>query len=362
MNGLQLTIRCPGSGDFCLDIDCRLPAGSTTAIYGASGSGKTTLLECVAGLRATEPGGTIQFGDDTWLSGDKSTPTWQRRIGFVFQDARLFTHLDVRGNLAYASQRAGSEALPLATVCQWLALDDLLNSRCDQLSAGQKQRVAIGRALLSAPQLLLLDEPLANLDGAARNQCLQGLRAAREVLNLPMLYVSHDIEEVSQLAEHLLVLDRGRLKEQGPLLELTSRLNSSLAHQEQAAAIATGSIARHDADYGLTELNVGRQSLWVNQLAGAVGESRRIRIPARDVSVCRQRPEATSILNILEVTLAEIEETANARVLLRLTLGGQSLLARITRKSATELALQAGDTLYAQIKSAALLSEAGDKL
>lgn len=362
MSGLQLTIRCPGSGDFCLDIDCHLPAGATTAIYGASGSGKTTLLECVAGLRATEPGGTIQFGDDNWLSGDKSTPTWQRRIGFVFQDARLFPHLDVRGNLAYASRRAGSEALPLATVCQWLALDDLLDNSCDQLSAGQKQRVAIGRALLSAPTLLLLDEPLANLDGAARSQCLQGLRAAREVLNLPMLYVSHDIEEVSQLAEHLLVLDRGQLKEQGPLLELTSRLNSSLAHQEQAAAIATGAIARHDADYGLTELNVENQSLWVNQLAGAAGDSRRIRIPARDVSVCRRRPEATSILNILEVTLAEIEETANARVLLRLTLGGQSLLARITRKSATELALQVGDTLYAQIKSAALLSEAGDKL
>lgn len=361
MEGLQLKLQCLGSDDFCLDISCQLPTGSTTAIYGASGSGKTTLLECLAGLRKTERGSTIQFGEDSWLSDSYAIPTWQRNIGFVFQDARLFPHLDVRGNLLFARGRAHGNALPLDTVCQWLSLHELLDRPCDQLSAGQKQRVAIGRALMSAPRLLLLDEPLANLDGAARNQCLQGLRSARDALQLPMLYVSHDIHEVSQLADHLLVLEQGKLREQGPLLELTSRLDSSLAHQEHAAAIATGTIARHDDHYGLTELQLDGQSLWVNQLAGDAGGQRRIRIPARDVSVCRQKPEATSILNILEVTLAEMEETSDARILLRLQLNQQSMLARITRKSATELELQRGDRLYAQIKSAALLSDTGDQ-
>ncbi|MEP1470001.1 MAG: molybdenum ABC transporter ATP-binding protein [Halieaceae bacterium] len=361
MSAIDLKLQCYGSDGFCLDVDCQLPAGSTTAIYGASGSGKTTLLECLAGLRAAEPGSTIQFGGQSWLSDNDLVPTWQRRVGFVFQDARLFPHLDVRGNLRFASQRAQNDALPLDTVCQWLSLHDLLERPCDQLSAGQKQRVAIGRALLSGPDLLLLDEPLANLDGAARNKCLQGLRSAREALQLPMLYVSHDIHEVSQLADHILVLDQGKVREQGPLLELTSRLDNSLAHQEHAAAIASATIARHDDHYGLTELQLEQQSLWVNQLAGEIGDKRRIRIPARDVSVCREKPEATSILNILQVKLTEMEETSDARMLLRLTLDQQSMLARITRKSATELKLQPGDILYAQIKSAALLSDAGDQ-
>lgn len=360
MSGLDLDIRCSGSDGFQLAVKCQLPAGSTTAVYGPSGSGKTTLLNCVAGLRQTDDGSKVRFGDLAWQDNGVLVPTWRRRIGFVFQDARLFPHLDVRRNLLYAIKRAGPAALPMEDVCRWLALEELLPRQSHQLSAGQKQRVAIARALLSGPQLLLLDEPLANLDVRARRQCLHGLRKARDALGLPMLYISHDIEEASHLADYLLVLEAGALKEQGPLIDLTSRLDTVLAHQEQAAAIATGYIANHDTHYGLTELKVEGQSLWVNHLEGDIDSSRRIRIPARDVSICRERPAMTSILNILEVNLSEIEETADARVLLRLKLGQQVLLARITRKSAEALALEKGDTLYAQIKSAALLNEAGD--
>ena len=235
-----------------------------------------------------------------------------------------------------------------------------MERRPDTLSAGQKQRVAIGRALLSAPRLMLLDEPLANLDHAASQQCLGYLqRLAREV-DLPMLYVSHDIEEVSQLADHLLLLEQGRLADQGSLLELCSRLDTRLSHEAQAAAIAVGTITRHDEDFGLTELSIEGQSLLVGSLPYAPGQQRRLRIPARDVSVCRQRPKDSSILNILPVTLTEIEETGQARLLLRLALGSQYLLARITRKSASELSLRVGDKLYAQIKSVALLMEATD--
>ena len=173
--------------------------------------------------------------------------------------------------------------------------------------------------------------------------------------------MSHDIEEVSQLADHLVLLEQGRLTGQGSLLDLCSRLDTRLSHEEQAAAIALGTIARHDQTYGLTELDIEGQTLFVSHLPQAPGQQRRVRIPARDVSVCRHRPEHSSILNILPVTLSELEETADARVLLRLALGSQYLLARITRKSAAELQLRVGDHLFAQIKSAALLMEAADQ-
>jgi molybdate transport system ATP-binding protein len=207
---------------------------------------------------------------------------------------------------------------------------------------------------------LLLDEPLANLDHAARQQCLRCLQRLSQELQLPMLYVSHDIEEVSQLADHLLLLEQGQLVEQGSLLALCSRLDTRLSHEEQAAAILTARVAQHDTAYGLSELTVNGHSLWVNHLPHAVGQSRRIRVPARDVSVCRQRPSDSSILNILPVSVVEIEETNAAKLLIRLSLGSQYLLARITRKSCVELELCIGDKIYAQIKSAALLMETSD--
>ena len=220
--------------------------------------------------------------------------------------------------------------------------------------------MAIARALLAAPRMLLLDEPLANLDRASAGQCLACLQRLAAEYPRPMLYVSHDIEEVSQLADHILLLDNGRVRDQGAFLDLCSRLDTGLAHEEKAAAIVTAQVARHDPDYGLTELALEEQSLFVNHLPQAVGQRRRVRIPARDVSVCREHPRDSSILNILPVTLTEIEDTEAARLLLRLALGEQHLLARITRQSCEQLGLAVGDRLYAQVKSAALLMEAAD--
>ena len=282
-------------------------------------------------------------------------------MAYVFQDARLFPHLNVQQNLDYAAARRNSDdGTSMQQVVQWLELEELLPRNPSALSAGQRQRVAIARALLSAPQLLLLDEPLANLDPIARHQCLAYLQHLARTLRLPMLYVSHDIEEVSQLADHLVLLEQGRLVDQGPLLELCGRLDTRLSHEEQAAAIVVGHILRHDPEFGLTELEVEGQSILVGQQPQAPGEKRRVRIPARDVSVCRQKPQDSSILNILPVTLTQIEADGNARVLLRLALGAQYLLARITRKSANRLNLQVGDALFAQIKSAVLLMESHD--
>jgi molybdate transport system ATP-binding protein len=361
MNELALQLHCRGEHDFELEVDCRLPGTGVTAVYGPSGSGKSTLLDCIAGLRQPEPGSSISLGGESWLDPRSSLPPWRRELGYVFQDARLFPHLDVQGNLQYASQRArGSGDVDREQVVEWLQLGELLPRSPDTLSAGQKQRVAIGRALLAAPRILLLDEPLANLDHAAAGQCLSCLQRLAAEYPRAMLYVSHDIEEVSQLADHILLLENGRVRDQGAFLELCSRLDTGLAHEEQAAAIITAQVARHDPDYGLTELALEGQTLLVNHLAQAVGQRQRVRIPARDVSVCREHPQDSSILNILPVTLAQIEDTAAARLLLRLALGEQHLLARITRKSCEQLGLAVGDRLYAQVKSAALLMEAAD--
>lgn len=362
MNGLRLALDCPGDRDFRLRLDCELPDRGVTAIYGPSGSGKSTLLDCIAGLRQPLPGSHIQFRTETWQRDAQFVPPWRRGIGYVFQDARLFEHLSVQGNLDFASRRrARPGPIATGTVIELLELADLLDRSPQVLSAGQKQRVAIGRALLSAPGLLLLDEPLANLDHVASLQCLACLQRLADQLELPMLYVSHDIEEVSQLADHLLLLDQGQAVDQGSALDLCSRLDSRLSHQEQAAAIAVGEITRHDTAFGLTQLNIEGQPLLVSLLHQAIGQRRRVRIPARDVSICRQRPTHSSILNILPVTLAEIEESTGPRILLRLALGSQYLLARITRKSAIELELRVGDQLFAQVKSAALLMEATDE-
>ncbi len=371
MSNLKLRVNCPGDQGFRLQLDCELPARGITAVYGPSGSGKSTLLDCIAGLRQPGPDSILRFRDETWQEGEQFTAPWERRIGYVFQDARLFPHLNVQENLDYAlARRSQPSDISLDKVVAWLELANLLTRTPESLSAGQKQRVAIGRALLCAPRLLLLDEPLANLDHAASQQCLGYLQRLGEELDLPMLYVSHDIEEVSQLADYLVLLDQGQLVDQGSLLELCGRLDTRLSHEEQAAAIAVATIARHDEQYGLTELNLEGQPLFVSHLPHATGQRRRVRIPARDVSVCRQRPQGSSILNILPVTLSELEasdyktndykKSGDARILLRLSLGSQYLLARITRKSAAALQLKVGDQLFAQIKSAALLMEATD--
>ena len=358
MNKLTLRLDCPGDDSFRLQLDCEIPASGITAIYGPSGSGKSTLLDCVAGLRRPVEGSLIRFRSENWLADKICIQPWHRRVAYVFQDARLFPHLNVQQNLDYAvARRTSNDGASMQQLVQWLELGSLLQRNPSALSAGQKQRVAIGRALLSAPQLLLLDEPLANLDPVARQQCLAYLQYLARKLELPMIYVSHDIEEVSQLADHLVLLEKGRLVDQGLLLDLCGRLDTRLSREEQAAAILVGHIRGHDPEFGLTEIDVEGHSILVGQQQQAPGEKRRLRIPARDVSICRLKPQDSSILNILPVTLTQTEPEGNARVLLRLALGTQFLLARITRKSANSLNLQVGDQLFAQIKSAALLME-----
>ncbi|MCL4106126.1 UNVERIFIED_CONTAM: hypothetical protein GTU68_058432 [Idotea baltica] len=358
MSTLQLQLDYELEGRFNLAIDCRIPATGVTAIFGPSGSGKTTLLHCIAGLQKAQKNSLVRFAGNDWQTPSIFVPPWLRHIGFVFQDARLFTHLTVLQNLNFAVDRRQNDSkISLQDVVRWLQLKPFLDRSPERLSGGQIQRVAIARALLSGPQLLLMDEPLANLDRVARQECIHYLSMLRKNIDLPILYVSHDMEELSQIADHLVFMEQGKIVQQGPLLELCSRLDTGFSDQEQAAAIINGTVSRHDETFKLTEIDVGGETIYVSQLPAEHGAKQRLRIPARDVSICKQRPSDSSILNIVEVKIIEVKLSSGGRVLLRLALGNQYLLARITKKSAQHLQLEAGDKVFAQIKSVALLTQ-----
>ncbi len=355
--GLDITL---ARGDFSLSVDTVLPDGAVTGIYGASGSGKTSLLSCIAGLLRGEPGNAVRVGADRLEGEGEWLPPEARGVAYVFQDARLFPHLDVAGNLDFALRRRRRPGPGLAEVSEWLGITGLLTRRAGDLSRGQQQRVAIARALLSGPRLVLMDEPLANIDVSGRRDILTRLARVRRELSVPMIYVSHDMAELAELADHLLVLEEGRLVAEGPLLELSSQLELALSHQEQAAAVLRAQVAEHDPDYGLSRLLFEGETLWVNQLELPPGTSLRLRLPARDISLCRERPSQTSILNLLPVRVTGIEPGQDSRVLVQLAVGRQRLLARITRKSLDALELAVGDDIVAQVKSVALLNDSRD--
>ncbi len=358
MNELAAKIQCQRGEDFLLDVDTSIPLQGVTGIYGPSGCGKTSLLYCLAGLLDVASSTEVYLNEDCWQAPARHLPTEQRGIGVVFQDAQLFPHLSVRGNLNFALQRCHRVGGPsLQQVCQWLALEPFLERGISELSRGQQQRVAIARSLLNSPVLLLLDEPLANIDLTSRQEIMQHLQTINRELAIPMVYVSHSMEELAQLADRLLVMEAGKIIAEGSTVDLSSRLELAIAHEEQAAAIVEATLSQHDLAYGLSELELEGQTLFIAHTDAAQGSISRLRIPARDVSLCLEPPGQTSILNVLRCTVAEIEPGAQSRSLVRLQLGQQFLLARLTRKSIDRLNLREGMTVYAQIKSVALLGE-----
>ncbi len=356
MSDLQVKLMHSYATGFRINLDTRLPLQGVTALFGPSGSGKTTILNTLAGLGETLDSASVICGDVIWQNSAQRLPPWRRPVAYVFQEPRLFPHLSVAANLDYGYKHVRQHKVSVEQVVQWLGLDNLLARKPQELSSGQQQRVAIGRALLASPQLLLLDEPLANLDRPAAADILRRLQRVSRETALPMIYVSHHIEEVCAIADQLILLEQGEIQAQGPLLELAGRLDTRLAEDESAAAVLVVDAQERDDNFQLTRFQADGQSLWVGAEDSAQPR-RRLRIPARDVSVCRERPTQSSILNILETELVAIRELSPAHCLLQLRLQEQYLLSRITCRSRAELKLQPGDRLYAQIKSTALLSD-----
>lgn len=368
--------------DFVLDVDLALPAKGVTVLYGQSGSGKTTLLRCLAGL-VHAPGGVLSVDGEQWQGDEFFVPTHKRPIGYVFQEPSLFEHLTVEGNLNYAQKRvdlAGSSGGVLSSkeVIELLGIENLMQRKPNQLSGGEKQRVAIARALFSQPELLLMDEPLASLDTQRKREILPYLEKLRLELKIPIVYVTHSIDELSRLADWVVVLDQGRVVANGSLTDVLTALDSPMQLDDAGVVLETTILSR-EAQWALMRVSFIGGELLLADNGRAEGETLRVRVDARDVSLTLSQHTDTSILNALPATVIEISACLSQdAVLVKLGLGHQStavldeskamdeqskatrdsnemLLSRITRRSAEHLALAVGSQVWAQIKSVAVL-------
>lgn len=344
-------------GEFSLDVGLRLPMRGITGVFGASGSGKTSLLRCIAGLENT-PDGRLVVAGDVWQDSATGVarPVHARDIGYVFQESRLFSHLDVQHNLKYGKtrRRAGTDSVGFDQVVELLGLERLLTRRPLELSGGEAQRVSIARALLRAPRFVLMDEPLAALDPARKDEVLPFLDRLHAELAIPIIYVSHSIDEICRLCDHLVVLQNGRALADGEIATVLSRLDLPILNGEEAGAVLDTTVADYDRDDDLTRLRFSGGEFLVAGRVGDSGQGLRLRIRANDISLCRDRPAHTTILNVLPVEVEALGESGESMMLARLKAGSDRLLARISRRSAREMGLVAGDRLLAQVKSAAI--------
>jgi len=343
--------------DFGLEVDLELPGRGVTSLFGPSGCGKTSLLRAIAGLDC-HAGGYLKVGDLVWQDADTFLPPHRRPVGYVFQEASLFEHLDVRGNLEYGLRRVpGPErAISLERAIDLLGIAPLLSRKPVTLSGGERQRVAIARALAVSPRLLLMDEPLAAVDVQRRQEILPWLESLHRELEVPVVHVSHAPDEVARLADHLVLMQAGRVVATGDVHDLFTRLDLPLALEADATSVIEATVSGHDEEYRLTLLDFAGGRFTMSRQPVAVGSPVRLRLAARDVSLTLQRQSGTSILNILPVIVDEISLDDDAQVTVRVLAGGEPILARITRKSANELGLQPGMQLFAQVKGIALLN------
>lgn len=354
---LQADLRVAFPG-FDLDVRLRLPAQGVSVLFGPSGCGKTTVLRALAGLERAE--GRVVFAGEVWQDGRTAVPTHRRAIGYVFQEPSLFPHLSVLGNLDYGRKRVPPvlQRMSLDEAVALLGIGDLMARRPGALSGGERQRVAIARALLTSPRLLLMDEPLSALDAARKAEILPYLERLNREARIPVVYVTHALDEAARLADHLVLMQAGRVIAEGPAIDTLSRLDLPLSQLDDAAAVLEAEVVAHAPDFGQSQLRVDGQPLWVGLCVPAPGERVRVRVLARDVSVALSRAPDSSIVNILPARIVSLREGGADTVTLRLALEGGTahLLARITRRSCVHLGLQVGTPVFAQVKGAALMA------
>lgn len=342
--GIQKT-----QGAFTLDVAFEAPAG-VTALFGRSGSGKTSVVNAVAGLMRPDAG-HIRIGATTFFETASRTdlPPQARRTGYVFQDARLFPHLSVLANLRYGGTHDE------ARVIEMLGLGDLLGRRPHGLSGGERQRVALGRALMCDPQILLMDEPLAALDGPRKAEILPYLERLRDVVNIPVLYVSHDVSEVARLATTIVILEAGKTVAAGPIGDVLSAPEAvPLIGVQAAGAVIETKVAGRLLDDGLTELAFSGGRLLLPGILGTLGQRLRVRIPAQDVILATEPPKGLSALNVVPVTITGLKTGRGPGVAVGLRAGDDKLLARVTQRSAGRMNLAVGQQAYAIVKATAV--------
>ncbi|MBU1361535.1 MAG: molybdenum ABC transporter ATP-binding protein [Gammaproteobacteria bacterium] len=353
----RLRVSHPG---FSLDVSLDLPGRGVSALHGPSGCGKTTCLRAIAGLDRA-PGGHVSVNGELWQDDRdgrrRFVPTHRRAIGYVFQETRLFPHLNVERNLQFGLRRVptAERRVSLARAVELLGIGELLARRPDTLSGGERQRVGIARALATSPRLLLMDEPLASLDMARKREILPYLEALHAELDIPVVYVSHAADEIARLADHLVLLDAGRVAASGRTDELMTRLDLPLAHGDAAASLVPARVVGFEPHYGLTQAEFRGGMLSLPHSGARIGQPVRLRIQARDVSLTLQMTDGTSVLNVLPAVIGELVDDGPAQVMVVLTVGPTRLLARITRKSRDVLRLAPGMRVHAQIKGVAIV-------
>lgn len=355
-----------------LQVDVNIATGSgVTSLFGRSGAGKSSIINMVAGLVRPDAG-RISIQGETLFCSDRNinVATHKRRIGYVFQDARLFPHMTVRTNLLYGSRPNAqtASARSLTAICELLGLNDLLQRRPGNLSGGERQRVAIGRALLSDPKLLLMDEPLASLDLQRKSEIMPYIERLSDEFGIPVIYVSHSVEEVVRLSDAIALISDGKALAQGSVSDVMNRIDlSPFTGRHEAGAVLNATVIKPKAENGLSTLNVAGHTLWVPEIDLGEHAALRIRIRARDVALAMKPPENTSILNMVPGTVREIvaHDGPHAEIAIEITpasdtSGGatqmrrQILIARITRRSLEKLDLKVGSPVYALMKAVAI--------
>jgi len=350
-------------------VDLTLPNQGVIGVFGESGSGKTTLLRVISGLQKI-PSGTLLFNNVYWQDKEIGLPVHQRPIGYVFQEASLFPHLSIQGNLDFAKKRAWPlkdkrQSLKQTDIFRLLDIDPLLHKRPNQLSGGERQRVAIARALMINPSLLLMDEPLSALDYSRKLEILSYLEKLKIELAIPIIYVSHSASELARLADYLVIIEKGHIHTHGPINQVLAEANLPASLQQDVGAILDTYVLdtyveEKDASDGLQKVSFSKEKkhphLWINNTQSAIGDTIRIQILAKDISIALSKPLDSSITNIICSTIHAIKKDTNHRWLIELKIDDVILLAKITQRSFDNLQLTVGLQVWAQIKSVALKS------
>ena len=353
---LEFEVRCR-VGAFALDA-AFATGGGVTALFGRSGAGKTTVLNLIAGLARPQSGRiTVEKRKLYDSAAGIDLPPHARRVGYVFQEGRLLPHLTVRHNLLYGNffNRKKNHVVAFEHVIELLGISHLLERRPGALSGGEKQRVAIGRALLANPAVLLLDEPLASLDAPRKAEILYYVERLRDEVRIPIVYVSHSLDEVVRLSNSMVLMSEGRVLGTGDVREMMSRVElRPYLGRHEGGAVIEARVAGQDLESGLARLEFGGGALEIPDVEALLGEQVRVRVRARDVSIALTRPAGLSIRNVLAGTVVELADDAGSSLDVRLDLHGTALLARITRKSASELGLRPGLPVFALIKAVSI--------
>lgn len=345
-----------GTG-FTLDVDLTLPAGGVTVLFGPSGCGKTTVLRSAAGLERA--GGIVRIAGQLWQDDEKRifVPTYERRIGYVFQESSLFEHLNVRDNLLYGLKRIADKdgRKRLDEAVELLGIGHLLERRTSELSGGERQRCAIARSLAVKPTALFMDEPLSALDHERRLEIMPWIERLKKELNLPILYVTHSEEEVMRLADRLAVMQAGRLLENGPVAETWLRMMQRKGKTAGRRVLLMGRVAAQDAAWSLMRVDCGGMFFWVRDTAAAIGSDVRLMVSAQDVSLSVKKPSQTSIQNVFPCRVTGIEEGNHpSRKVVEVSADGAVVFSELTARAVYELGLKPGMQIWAQVKTIAV--------